>query len=264
MVEILCPHCDEEIALDDDASGEFSCPYCNGDFEWNTEPTATSSRQHKGEGGSIVDHPIQWIGHGFTLFMMLFLLMFFFSSGYYSCSFEGETGVSYDRKSETTMGVTMEYSAQVDMYDAEYNACMTEDVMEGYEEFCNILDAYSDYYSSWRAAGLSITIMYALAMICSVIAISGRGIMMLERTQVVEVSYNLLTFSYLSSRFIPFVISGLMILGTLLFMLIAPTGDFPGMADMPAIDGSFGFIIWSSFLLALLYIGVNVFDMKVS
>jgi hypothetical protein len=106
--------------------------------------------------------------------------------------------------------------------------------------------------------------MYALAMICSVIAISGRSIMMLERTQVVEVPYNLLTFSYLSSRFIPFVISGLMILGTLLFMLIAPTGDFPGMADMPAIDGSFGFIIWSSFLLALLYIGVNVFDMKVS
>ena len=38
MVEILCPHCDEEIALDDDASGEFSCPHCDGDFEWNIEP----------------------------------------------------------------------------------------------------------------------------------------------------------------------------------------------------------------------------------
>ena len=38
MVEIECPHCEEEIALDDDASGEFVCPYCDGEFEWNVEP----------------------------------------------------------------------------------------------------------------------------------------------------------------------------------------------------------------------------------
>jgi len=35
MVDILCPHCDEEIELDDDASGEFACPLCDGVFEWN-------------------------------------------------------------------------------------------------------------------------------------------------------------------------------------------------------------------------------------
>ena len=38
MVDILCPHWEEEIALDDDASGEFVCPYCDGEFEWNVEP----------------------------------------------------------------------------------------------------------------------------------------------------------------------------------------------------------------------------------
>ena len=38
MVEILCPHCEEQIALDDDASGEFICPYCEGEFEWNAQP----------------------------------------------------------------------------------------------------------------------------------------------------------------------------------------------------------------------------------
>ena len=37
MVEILCPHCEGEIDLDDDASGEFECPLCNGEFEWNIE-----------------------------------------------------------------------------------------------------------------------------------------------------------------------------------------------------------------------------------
>ena len=39
MVEILCPHCEDEIALDDDASGIFACPHCDGEFEWNLEPT---------------------------------------------------------------------------------------------------------------------------------------------------------------------------------------------------------------------------------
>ena len=37
MVEILCPHCEEEIGLDDDASGQFVCPYCDGEFEWNVD-----------------------------------------------------------------------------------------------------------------------------------------------------------------------------------------------------------------------------------
>ena len=38
MVEIVCPHCEEKIDLDDDASGEFSCPLCDGTFEWNINP----------------------------------------------------------------------------------------------------------------------------------------------------------------------------------------------------------------------------------
>ena len=33
MVEILCPHCEKEVELDDDASGEFACPNCEGEFE---------------------------------------------------------------------------------------------------------------------------------------------------------------------------------------------------------------------------------------
>ena len=37
MVEILCPHCEGEIELDDDASGEFECPLCGGEFEWNMD-----------------------------------------------------------------------------------------------------------------------------------------------------------------------------------------------------------------------------------
>ena len=37
MVQILCPHCEDEIELDDNASGEFACPHCDGEFEWNVQ-----------------------------------------------------------------------------------------------------------------------------------------------------------------------------------------------------------------------------------
>ena len=37
MVEILCPHCEGEIEVNDDALGVFECPLCNDEFEWNVE-----------------------------------------------------------------------------------------------------------------------------------------------------------------------------------------------------------------------------------
>jgi len=39
MVEIECPHCDEDIELGDDEFGLFECPYCEEEFEWYPEST---------------------------------------------------------------------------------------------------------------------------------------------------------------------------------------------------------------------------------
>ena len=47
MVDILCPHCEGEIELEDDASGEFACPLCDGEFEWNVDEE-DSSRARNG------------------------------------------------------------------------------------------------------------------------------------------------------------------------------------------------------------------------
>ena len=52
MVEILCPHCDDEIEFDDDSSGVFACPYCEGEFEWNVDPAPSKS------GGKAVDNSV--------------------------------------------------------------------------------------------------------------------------------------------------------------------------------------------------------------
>ena len=32
---IQCPHCGDDIELEDGASGLFVCPYCDKDFTWN-------------------------------------------------------------------------------------------------------------------------------------------------------------------------------------------------------------------------------------
>ncbi|MEC7484404.1 MAG: hypothetical protein VX998_06415, partial [Candidatus Thermoplasmatota archaeon] len=52
MVEILCPHCEKEIELDDDASGVFACPHCEGEFEWNT------SSNHESTGSQMYGPPV--------------------------------------------------------------------------------------------------------------------------------------------------------------------------------------------------------------
>lgn len=37
MVVVQCPHCVEEIELEDNSFGLFECPYCNGEFEYESE-----------------------------------------------------------------------------------------------------------------------------------------------------------------------------------------------------------------------------------
>jgi len=34
MLANLCPHCEGEVELDADTSGQFECPHCGREFEW--------------------------------------------------------------------------------------------------------------------------------------------------------------------------------------------------------------------------------------
>tara|TARA_B110000444_G_C18620228_1_gene491802 strand:- start:168 stop:572 length:405 start_codon:yes stop_codon:yes gene_type:complete len=36
MIEIQCPHCEEDIELDDGAYGLFDCPQCGENFSWDS------------------------------------------------------------------------------------------------------------------------------------------------------------------------------------------------------------------------------------
>ena len=53
MVVIECPHCDEEIEMDDDAYGLFACPYCEGEYEWGEAPKRKSRTSSKNKSKSM-------------------------------------------------------------------------------------------------------------------------------------------------------------------------------------------------------------------
>ena len=74
MVEILCPHCEEEIALDDDASGEFVCPHCDGEFDWNIEPEGDWN-QIQEYNESMSSNDLKIISGVFCLFFLAGIVM---------------------------------------------------------------------------------------------------------------------------------------------------------------------------------------------
>ena len=47
MVVIECPHCDEDIEMDDDAHGLFACPYCDNEYEWGEQPKPKVEKRRK-------------------------------------------------------------------------------------------------------------------------------------------------------------------------------------------------------------------------
>ena len=47
MVVIECPHCSEDIEMDDDAHGLFDCPYCGNEYEWGEAPKKKLRKKKK-------------------------------------------------------------------------------------------------------------------------------------------------------------------------------------------------------------------------
>ena len=92
MVEILCPHCEEGIELDDDDAGEFACPHCGGEFEWNIQPEV----EQLDEPNSVLLTVVSGFFSGSLLLTGLALLVasavgFGFSSVLWGAAGEGST-----------------------------------------------------------------------------------------------------------------------------------------------------------------------------
>lgn len=49
MIVIECPHCSEDIEMDDDAYGLFECPICEGEYEWGEAPKKKKKKTTKSD-----------------------------------------------------------------------------------------------------------------------------------------------------------------------------------------------------------------------
>jgi len=270
MVEILCPHCEEEIELDDDASGEFGCPYCEGEFEWNMEPDveAITRSSQKGEQLNYSSelssiHPTQWLGHALSLFVFVFLIICLTSSNYYSISKEGDSdSMKFGRSSFTEGETTSTYSGAVaefeDLDSGEFCA-------ENPNEFaCIFIESVIEYYNSWSMAGSILGVFLVLALLSSISVIASRGLLLLDHLGIMQLQERVYIASIFGKRFLPFIIGGLLIIGMALYMLISPgTELFEGVPEEfggGEFDGGFGLIVWLSFLVAIVYPVLSLFE----
>jgi hypothetical protein len=260
MVEILCPHCDEEIALDDDASGEFGCPHCEGEFEWNTEPvvkartrTSKKSKTHYGPPLSSI-HPIKWLGDGLSVFVLVFLIIALTSSNYYSISVRGDSdSMAYGRSSFSEGATYSAYSdAIADLEEESYEICGPDKYSEG----CLLYMGLIDYFEMWSMAGSLLGIFLYLALLCSIAVIASRTVLLLDHLEIMQLQERTYIASTYGKRYLPFVIGGLLFIGMLLYMLISPGAEMSeGLAGAfgDEIDSGFGLIVWFSLLLAIVY-----------
>ena len=84
MVEIQCPHCDENIELEDGSYGLFDCPFCGDEFEWenhngdlvdNSDPFSKEALVHQLKIAGIIV-PLTVISMAVLMFIYILLLDF--------------------------------------------------------------------------------------------------------------------------------------------------------------------------------------------
>jgi len=285
MVDILCPHCEEEIGLDDEASGEFSCPYCEGEFEWNAEPkleysedTLTENERRAGVLNFSQIPRVEWFGHGFSIFMLVFIILCLTSSSYYSTSASGEyEGIEIeiiDYKfglnsfSGESFGETETLSYTKGIGDITLaNALLCEMIPDECSSIILESESEIEFYESWNNAGNILGFFLIVALLSTIIVLAFRIYLVLDLLEVVAFNERMHIISTYGKLCLPFVSAGLLFVGMILFMLVSP-GDslyqdlisttFPGID----LSSRFGLIVWSSLLLSLVYPLFSLFEMS--
>jgi hypothetical protein len=227
MVEILCPHCEGEIELDDDASGEFECPLCNGEFEWNVEPT-NEQLSISYQKGSIVNHPIQFFGLGFSVIMLVVLIMSL-SATYYTFSFDEDDSFRVNFK-------LSEYEMEAGENSISFDYSESED----------------DNDNTWGVAGFVAKICFILALIICSLAIIARVLDALSNIEVVQLPEVAESIVNGTARFSSFVVALLILIGIILFMIISPSAATMEI-NTEGVSYGFTFFTWFMVVLPILY-----------
>ena len=234
MVEILCPHCEGEIELDDDASGEFECPLCGGEFEWNISPEVKPS-SGRTQAMEIVSHPIQWFGLAFSVIMLIILILSL-SATYYTAGDEnGYLDVNFKLSKfefdSDGSSVSFDYSESEDIWGKGSTA---------------------EKFGTWGVAGFIGKMFFILALIVCSLSIVARVLNALYNIEVVQLPEAAENIVNWTAKFSSFIISSLILLGIILFMIISPSASTMEF-NQEGLDYGFTFFAWFMLVLPILY-----------
>lgn len=246
MVEILCPHCEEEIELEDDDSGEFACPFCDGEFEWNIPPETSKEQSHSPSSIELSVSPLV-IGREVLQLLVLTLMIIGLTGPtlYSISSVDEDLGFTAQDVDGT------DYEEQIEMAKEAKEFCL----MLGSTD-CGVFDNMVDAFGLWNLAGNVYSLFMFLALITVAVSISGRALSGLTMAGKLTMPTSWFRQSHLVGKFGILVACIFWIIAMLSFIVISPSvestfGLTESEADQLALSGGYSALVWLSILLSI-------------
>ncbi len=252
MVEILCPHCEEEIALDDDASGEFSCPHCDGDFEWNVDEEDSSGDLNGFTFDASSIKPIAVVQGAIVGISFIVLLMCFTADPLYTLSIEDDEWL-YSADTMTAddiygMGGTEKYTLFIDHLTEQNEECVTYT-----GEKCAGIEEMIEAMAGWDSAGNTYQFLMLIALISVILTPILSLTFMLYERNVIDMPVKAAVVVHFSGRGAYYFGCFMWFLAIILHMILAPEATGPiGMGQFDV--GMFGYAgaFWFGLVMSLL------------
>jgi len=201
-------------------------------------------------------HPLEWVGHGVSLVMLIIVIVCLSSTSWYSISLDDEdfltmglSEVELDFGFGFGLGETVTYSELVedeeDFYDAR--------CVDGSSAECDDIKQSLDYWKSWKTSTLILKVMLIITLVVAIIGIISRLAAILANTGLMNLPDKGYMVNDIVRKFSSIVVCLLLLIGVVIFMIIQPgvgPDEVWGGSD-EGLDGSFGAIVWIAIVLSM-------------
>ena len=246
MVEILCPHCDEEIELEDGISGEFACPYCDGEFEWNLAPETSKKQSSSPSSIELSVNPLV-IGREVLQILVLALVVI----GLTGPTLYSVSSV-YDDAEFTAQDVNgNDYEDEIEMAKESKEFCLALGSIE-----CGVFDEMVDAFGLWNLAGGVYSLFMFLALATVIVSISCRALSGLTMAGKLTMPTSWFRKSHSAGKFGILVACIFWIIAMLSFIIISPSvestfGLTESEAEEAISSSGYSALVWFSILLSI-------------
>lgn len=211
-------------------------------------------------------HPFEWVGHGLSVALLIFIIITL-SSTWYSVDYSDGDSFAMGL---TEVELTTEFGSVSTTDSASYSD-LVDELQENYDRSClenSDFDclvelAYLEYWESWELSGAILWYILVFCLCVSIASILGRALTVLVNLEVLNVPDVPYMIADLTRKFAPFVVSGFLFLGTIIFMILSPGAD---MLEIPGIslDSGFGIVAWFSLGVPIVTVALSVYELDFS